>query len=294
MEFRPFDKMKTASNLWTPKEVGGLWCVTEKIHGANMQCIVGPEDSVRWGKRTSELEPTDNFFGFRTAVAVQHEEKAITLLRLTREYHSARGLGEVSGLAVCGELCGGEYPHPEVDAAPGVMPIQTGVWYSPNLHFVAFDLEVELADGKRDFMEYAAARQLLEEAEFMVLPPLLIGNFEEVCNSDHNFTTTFPALIGLPPLANDNNKAEGIVIKPLVCKRDAGEERIFMKRKIEEFSEKKCDAVTTWQRRQDDTSRSQEAEQEERQVEALLYETLACVTPQRLDAVISKYGRLQW
>jgi len=41
---------------------------------------------------------------------------------------------------VYGELYGGAYPHPSVFAVPDLIPVQRGVWYSPQLSFLAFDL----------------------------------------------------------------------------------------------------------------------------------------------------------
>lgn len=46
------------------------------------------------------------------------------------------------GFLVCryGELFGGKYPHPDVAAHPDVRPIQSGVYYCPDLRFAAFDV----------------------------------------------------------------------------------------------------------------------------------------------------------
>jgi hypothetical protein len=52
-------------------------------------------------------------------------------------------------MQVFGELYGGRYPHPEVDhgSAEQRKPVQAGIYYSPTLRFIAFDVRVEGASG---------------------------------------------------------------------------------------------------------------------------------------------------
>jgi hypothetical protein len=47
-----------------------------------------------------------------------------------------------------GELCGGRYPHPDVEPDARVEAVQTGVYYSPTIEFYAFDIALELAGGR--------------------------------------------------------------------------------------------------------------------------------------------------
>jgi hypothetical protein len=61
-----------------------------------------------------------------------------------------------------GELLGGSYPHPAVPAVPGLSPVQTGIWYTPGLAWVAFDALV--AAGDDDEGELLAHRELEELA----------------------------------------------------------------------------------------------------------------------------------
>ena len=74
--------------------------------------------------------------------------------------------------------------------------------------------------------------------------PLFIGTYESAIRYKIGFTTTIPAKFKLPAI--DNNKAEGIVIKPI---KEIGVNikgqyaRAIIKIKIAEFSESKYDEV---------------------------------------------------
>lgn len=52
---------------------------------------------------------------------------------------------EVEEVLLFGELCGGRYPHPEVQPDTRVEAVQTGVYYSPTIEFYAFDIALVLA-----------------------------------------------------------------------------------------------------------------------------------------------------
>ncbi|MEO1270826.1 MAG: RNA ligase family protein [Myxococcota bacterium] len=140
---------------------------------------------------------------------------------------------------VYGELFGGGYPHPDVPATPGVQPIQTGVYYCPEVRFCAFDLAVTLADTQRVMIDYLEAVELWESVGLPYAEPLKVGALGELLEYPRRFTTTWPDRLGLPPL-EDPNLAEGIVLKPVPFVEVAtpkGARRPLLKLKIAEFAE---------------------------------------------------------
>lgn len=247
----------------------GWWNVTEKVHGANMQCLVDNKGVVRWSKRTALLDEGDDFFGFRSAgVAAEHEPLARNLMNLVQ-----RRRPEAQLVAVVGELFGGSYPHPDVPVVPGAEPVQTGVWYCPGLRFMAFDVSVDGAP----FLAFRESSALLQEAGFLVAQELRSGTAAQCCEFPvEDMQTTLPSRFGLPPI--EGNLAEGVV-----CRGPRG---VTVKRKAARFAERRYDAVPRWLRH--DQARKRDAAETER-----LWEALAGVTPQRLECVLSKYGRVR-
>ena len=49
---------------------------------------------------------------------------------------------DLLAVQIFGEVYGGRYDHPSVAPVRGLQPVQCGVWYSPQLHFHAFDVLV--------------------------------------------------------------------------------------------------------------------------------------------------------
>ena len=102
------------------------------------------------------------------------------------------------------------------------------------------------------------------------------------------FESTIPAALGLPPLSGVN-KAEGVVLKParaVRVPRRAGWIRPVVKRKIPEFAEDaRYHAAEKWAAR---PAPSEGAPA----LEILKHEVSALVTDTRLDAAVSKIGRV--
>lgn len=217
MLHRPYPKIHSGDGSGV---VGGPWLALEKIHGAHF--VVGVDgDRVYFGKRKAWLADDEVFFGWQ-------------LLRRSLD-DAARVIARVVGadvVVVYGELFGGCYPHPDVDAVPGAQPVQTGVWYCPDVRFAAFDLLVDdVFLGHDDVVAACAA------AGVMTPPVLRRGSRSDVERTPVRFTTRVPHLLGLPML--DDNAAEGVVLKP-AGPGDASS-RALRKRKIDAFAEEKYD-----------------------------------------------------
>ncbi len=231
--FTPYDKIASSPRDWGLDERAARdverarWVVTEKIHGANF-CVISDGARVRFAKRKQLLEDGDAFFGWES-LRGGLEESALAL--------AAWALGALDGathVMVYGELFGGGYPHPEVDMVPGVAPIQTGVWYAPDVRFRAFDVAWCGEDGEARYLGYEQAREGCVEAGLGWCEALLIGTLSEAMEYPVRFESTVPRELGLPAL--DGNVAEGVVLKPLEPLTFGGA-RPVLKRKIEEFAE---------------------------------------------------------
>ncbi len=182
-------------------------------------------------------------------------------------------LSPVERVQVYGELFGGAYPHADVLSLPDAQPVQTGVYYSPGIEFLAFDVGV-VEDGELRLLDYETATGALERAGLPFARPLFVGKYDAACTVSNEFQTTIPALLGLPPIGG--NRAEGIVLKPY---RDATF-RPSVKKKIEAFAEVRFHAA----------DRSRPGNSPLLQLTAT---SNSMCTPQRLDNAISKFGRVK-
>lgn len=256
------------------------WAVTEKVHGANFSFRYG-EGKLSFGKRKELLRWEDDFFGFQLVA----EQLDISIRKLFRNLQHDIDFDQA---VVYGELFGGEYPHPEVEADERVQAIQTGIYYCPTIAFCAFDIAIEQADH-RFYLDYEKAIQYFESANLFYAKPLLIGSFNQALNYSIDFQSVIPKQFGLPPLAQDN-LTEGIVIKPmqdLVLSTAKGKMRPILKIKNEKFSEeKKFHEARKWS-----FTPSQSATHE--QLAFLLPDLQVYVTANRLQNVSSKIGQLK-
>lgn len=137
---------------------------------------------------------------------------------------------ELARVSVYGELCGGRYPHPVVPDIPGLRPVQKGIWYSPGLVYVGFDLLLtpqvsntvpadaapRAAADTPQYAGYAQARVACEEAGFMFAAPLCVGSLSDCLAFGERFSSTLPLRLGLPALGSDN-LAEGVVIRAVTA-----------------------------------------------------------------------------
>lgn len=202
----------------------GSWAIKEKVHGANASITVylneDGEFEILPGRRSGYIGEGVNFHGIQ-AVAANLAETLVTMFQ---------EIGCVEKLTVFGEIFGGNYPHPDVK--PGERSqVQKGVFYSPEVEFLAFDLKIEGV-----YVPTIKADQLFKEYEVPHLPTLFTGTFKECLAKDALFESTIPGMYGLPAI--ENNKAEGFVMKPYetVPFLPSGT-RVILKQKTEAFKE---------------------------------------------------------
>ncbi|OMI33916.1 hypothetical protein SPAR_38909 [Streptomyces sparsogenes DSM 40356] len=182
------------------------WVALEKVHGAHF-AVVCEGTGVRPAKRRELLgdDGLDGFFGVSRIWPAVSVAAARFASRLRAEW------GDAAVVTVYGELAGGRYPHPDVLAVPGVEPVQTGVWYAPDLRWLLFDASVETAEG-RCWISDRALRAAAAAAGLVCVPALGRGPLNTLQDLPCAFPTRVPALFGLPELAG--NLAEGYVLKP--------------------------------------------------------------------------------
>lgn len=261
------------------------WVVTEKIHGANFG-ITTDGSSVGFAKRKEFLQPDADFFNYQS-LKDKLSEKGKEIFRILQAERKQLAIAYIYG-----ELFGGEYPHPDVAAVPNIQAVQTGVYYSPKIEYCAFDIAIEENNQSvaHSYLDYDKAIKLFQQVGIMYAQPLFIGKYEEALAYNIEFYSTIPALLGLPKL-NFVNKAEGIVIKPIksiYIETPKGRIRPILKKKIPEFAEdsrfhqaKKWEATPALVLPEYQTIESE-----------LSQEMQALVTPNRLNNVISKIGRV--
>jgi Rnl2 family RNA ligase len=210
--------------------VRGDWVATEKIHGG--QLVLGFDGRVlHVGKRKAWLRTGEPFFGWQ-----------LLRDRFIRAAGTALGRGGAA-VRIFGELYGGSYPHPDVPLAPGMAPVQTGVWYSPTVRYALFDvLRHDHADDPGVFLPYREVAAIAADAGLDVVPLLARGSRTAVETVPVRFPTRVPRLLGLPKL--DGNLAEGIVLRPDTPMAPA--ERPIRKLKITEFDEQRYSSSRTW------------------------------------------------
>lgn len=242
----PFRKYPSIENSYRQKYMDdllerglnkGIWVVTEKVHGSNYQFHaeippIGKID-VTSGKRSTYLGDNASFFNHEV-VYDKYESKIINLAFALNQADSS-----VVGLNVYGELCGGHYPHPEVEQDNQATLVQKGVYYHPSNEFVAFgDIMVffkKMGTVHSKWLKYSDAIQLLETCSIPFVRPLYSGDFDGAISYPNEFQTTIPEYFDLPPI--DGNICEGIVIKPNEATYITPHERCILKNKNEKFHE---------------------------------------------------------
>jgi Rnl2 family RNA ligase len=237
LEFLVFSKISTKSS-GKSRSNSANFIAQEKIHGAHF--VIGiNKKNLRFGKRKEWLAFADPFFGWQLI----RED----LGRQSKLMYDELGI-DGRNLYLYGELFGGHYPHTQVRPVAGMTPVQTGVWYCPDVKWSIFDA-VACESGRPDEAFFIEQNVLLAAVEAVggISPPLLgRGSPSELTKLPVRFQSRVASLFGLPEIAN--NFAEGLVIKPaskvLVAERD------IQKIKIPEFDEKQFDESQPWDKNQ--------------------------------------------
>ena len=263
-------KPKSASAILGSKQLSSannIWVVTEKVHGSNLSFVCfPPEDpesapTIRCAKREEFLdensdEDNTSFFGFRK---VKHRYQAAAeqaFTTIVKQFASnATASGDVVRLTIYGELFGGIFPG--LTTPPDVIAsVQEGVYYHPDLDYMAFGATVMLRPGQNGGkpaettltkveLDFLPAMEMLQRCGFFTAEALHVGSFTDCCNFDLNFTTTIPGRLGVDPQARMKiaamNLAEGIVCRTNIVQMvpvtgDKPDDHCMFKRKRDDFA----------------------------------------------------------
>lgn len=228
MQFRPYPKIHTATS--TDNDKSKRWVVLEKVHGANFSVYCDLNGQVRFAKRTGFLAENEWFYGYQT-LSDDLTAKVTHVFEEIKKHHKPAAAAPTS-IVLYGELCGGFYPA-KVDSWTGpvvgrrvdedgvcLVPqrqraVQEGVYYSPYIEFIAFDLII-VKEGVPYFMDYGELSLVCSATGIKLLKPRFIGLYCECLNQPCKFDSNVASeLCGQQRLPVGTNYAEGIVIKPL-------------------------------------------------------------------------------
>mmetsp|Transcript_58170 Transcript_58170/g.119002 ORF Transcript_58170/g.119002 Transcript_58170/m.119002 type:complete len:371 (+) Transcript_58170:43-1155(+) len=304
--FRAYAKMADSSSKFG--NVDGHFVVTEKVHGAHFCVVIDLQcgGTVRFAKRSEILAPEENFYGYLDSnIPKQCQNVSPEIVRqiaglAERNQLAGHRFQDVQRIRVHGELFGGKYPG---IASPTSVhgPVQNGVWYSNKMEFFAYDIAIEVCKPDTDgaaqkierYLDYKDFRSVCLSSGLQCVHHIFIGTFQQCLDVNPEFQSRIAEILGLPPLPD--NLAEGLVIK--ACKEDSNiygnnTTRRIMKRKIARFSEKQYsmsrqEFLASTKHKARDTAVEATSALE---IEALMYEGLACVTEARYHAVVSKLG----
>lgn len=274
--FAPFKgKSKNVARILGSKQLSSatnIWVVTEKVHGSNFSFVCSPptghgaQPTVRCAKREEFLnensdEDNASFFGFRKVKnryqAAAEQAYTTIVKRFTCNGITAAPSGEVVRLTIYGELFGGTFPG--LPSPPDVISaVQEGVYYHPDLDFMAFGAAVTLRppvdqpDAKQADkpvtsveLDFLPAMEMLKSCGFFTAEALHLGSFNDCCNFDINFTTTIPGRLGVDREAMKKiaatNLAEGIVCRTNIAQTvpvtgNKPDDHCLFKRKRDDFA----------------------------------------------------------
>jgi Rnl2 family RNA ligase len=225
------------------------WVALEKVHGCNFSATSNG-DSVKWGSRSAYLGDSA-LQSFHNADQVRDKYTAkINHLFDALQTQDSR----IAYIRVFGELYGGKYPGMK----NLYKAVQKEVCYTPAIDFIVFDIQcLYLApspSGEGDGYEdpdnldrdisgavythyYKDALDVISLCHGVGIPTLEVqssGTLQDLLALNPTFTTTLPALFGLPTIAGNN--AEGYVLKPVTYHR-ASKSRVILKHKNPAFRE---------------------------------------------------------
>ena len=122
-------------------------------------------------------------------------------------------------------------------------PVQTGVWYAPDLRWCPFDVLVTRSEQDEGWLlAHHELEDVAHQAGLVTPPVVRRGTRSDMSGVPTRMQTRLPFLLGLPPI--EGNVAEGLVIKS--DQRAPAGQRASFKRKIEEFNEGRFDESQAW------------------------------------------------
>lgn len=237
MRFRLFPKL--SDTLPEAVDTEGSWFALEKIHGAQLVVGVDSAGTLSIGKRKAWLGDADAFFGWQLI-----RGELARGARAVREQLMRDGVAdERADVVLYGELFGGGYPHPDVAPLRAFTPVQTGIWYAPDLRYAVFAV-LAAASGAPDGTVLGVAETLRVAAAAGFAAPPLVGRGSriEMLQLPTRYASRVAGDLGLPAIRG--NVAEGFVAR--LDRRTSLEGLVAFKRKIPEMREANFDGATAF------------------------------------------------
>jgi Rnl2 family RNA ligase len=241
--FVKFPKIyENMSNFKAPPKLE--WIATEKIDGSNFSVYSNGEET-KFAKRTGFLNDEDWFYNYQS-ISLELSQKANKIYKLIKTKENQN----LKFIVIYGELCGGFYPE-DINNWKGPVPsrinekgiviiplekraVQEGVYYSDKIKHIIFDIALIDSENHITYLEYKEMMNKCKEVGLYYTPILSKGSLKQLLDYSLEFNSTIPSLFGLKCI--DNNRAEGIVIRPSIWKGN-GEDRPMLKRKNKSFTQ---------------------------------------------------------
>ncbi len=256
-----FKKYHKIYNLNKNNNLNENFIISEKIHGANFSMEGNiKDDNISFFRRNGIIKKDEDFYNF-----YKIKDKLIESCLLFKKYLIKNSMIK-NKFKIFGELFGGGYPSVKTDTRP----IQHGIWYSPNIEFMVFDIYVD--DSYIGFIDNI---NILNKCGFEIVPILNFNcSFNDVLNMNIKLNSLIPNILNHPKL--ENNIMEGIVIKVDPPKYNNRQKRLIFKLKNDQFLEKRI--------KNNNIKNSKLNEESQKTLDTLLM--YLCLT--RLNNVISK------
>jgi len=224
-----FRKYSSIENTYRTKTINyivecgyssGIWVSSLKIHGANYS-YWSDGDVVKKARKSGFLEG-ESFYGDST---FNYDQNILNM------FNNLKKQGDFSTLTVYGEIYGGIYNHPNVEAIKNVKKVQKEVQYRPDVNFIVFDIRVDDI-----LLDHYTVVELCDQFGFFHVPVLGMGSFYDLMKTPVVFPDPLGIMLGYPKL--EDNDAEGWVLKPVMPEFFNNGSRVILKGKNPSFSEK--------------------------------------------------------
>ena len=259
---------------------GRLFVATEKVHGSNLCFIVSLADkTVKVARRRGLLDPKEKFFPGWKPLVERYSEPAVRLAEKVADRHNENE--NITSVIIYGEMFGGFYEDSNTSSIRTRIEngaIQTEILYRPEIEFYLFDIalafQTQAGNKNRIYLSYLEMVKCVE-AQAEDFPfwarPIMIGSREQMFQFP---VDTFTSTVAVP--SKQESMVEGIIIQQLSSSSlITSEGRVICKYKAERFLE----AVDEHRGPKHDKLPTGE-------------ESSWGITLNRLDAIISKSGRL--
>lgn len=196
-----------------------IWCVLEKIHGANIQ-IWSDGIEVLFGKRNSFLQNDYSFYNFQIVLPKYAESVKKLSLFLKKP------------ITIYGELFGGKFKGFERK----FKSVQKEIDYSNNIECMFFDIGFRESEEVCHITPYEKSIEYFENFNIPYVEILFKGSLDDCLKYTNIFPSTICENFGYKTY--DKNICEGVVIKTLKNEYTFGDSRVIIKNKNKKFKEK--------------------------------------------------------